>query len=88
MPKNSVPPSKEVKFQIRLDAELADRAKEKAASVGGLAPVIRALLRRWLKEELVSFEDIARELPRAPQKPHRSSRKRERGADARSTRSA
>ncbi len=88
MLKNSAPPSKEAKFQIRLDAELADQAKKKAAEFGGLAPVIRALLRRWVQEELVSFEDIARELPRAPQKPRNSSRKRDGGADARSTRSA
>ena len=75
MPPNSAPPSKEAKFQIRLDAELADQAKEKAAEFGGLAPVIRALLRRWVKEELVSVEDILRETPRAPQKPRKSRRK-------------
>jgi hypothetical protein len=88
MPKNSAPPSKEIKFQIRLDAELADQAKAKAAEFGGLAPVIRALLRRWVKEELVSFEDIARELPRAPQRPRKSSRKRDGVVNVRSTRSA
>jgi hypothetical protein len=69
VPKSSVPPAKEVKFQIRLDAKLADQAKQKAAKVGGLAPVVRALLRRWVKDDLISFEDIAHELPRAPQKP-------------------
>jgi hypothetical protein len=68
MPESTTPQPKDVKFQIRLDTELAEQAREKAAKSGGLAPVIRALLRRWLQEDLVSFEDIARELPRAPQK--------------------
>jgi hypothetical protein len=68
MPESSAPPPKDVKFQIRLDAELAEQARDKAAQLGGLAPVIRALLRRWVKDDLITFEDIARELPRAPQK--------------------
>lgn len=77
---HSAPAAKEIKFQMRLDAELAGQAREKAAQFGGMAPVIRALLRRWLKEELVSFEDIAREWPKAPQKPRKPSRNRVRGS--------
>ncbi len=58
-------PPKQAVIQIRLDDDLARAVAEKAAQYGGMSPVIRALLRRWVKEDLIGPEDIVREFASA-----------------------
>ncbi len=67
--KRTVPPPKQVKVQIRLDAALADKAADKAAPLGGLSAVIRAMLRRWVeKGGVISDDDVISELIHAPRR--------------------
>jgi hypothetical protein len=65
------PPPKEVKLQVRIDAELAALIAQKAQRYGGVSAVVRALLRRWAHEDIVTADDVLAELARAPQKPAR-----------------
>jgi hypothetical protein len=66
-PKWTPPPAKQVKFQIRLDADLADKAIDKAAPMGGLSAVVRAMLRRWVESGIeIAQDDVVRELIHAP----------------------
>ena len=58
---------KDEAIKIRLDADLAAKAKKKALRYGGLSAVIRAFLRAWVERGgMVSEDDIARENERAP----------------------
>lgn len=59
--KPSPVPRKQALIQIRLDDDLARQVAEKADQYGGMSPVIRALLRRWVKEDIVDAEDIVKE---------------------------
>lgn len=67
--KTNQPAPKEVKLQVRIDAELAELITEKARRYGGVSAVVRALLRRWAYEDIVTADDVLAELTRAPQKP-------------------
>jgi hypothetical protein len=49
-------------IQLRLDAELAQKVVKKASQYGGMSVVIRALLRRWVEDDILSAEDIVREV--------------------------
>jgi hypothetical protein len=61
------PLKKDVKFQIRLDPQLAEDAAARAASLGGLSAVIRVLLRRWLESgDEIPDDEVLRELVSAP----------------------
>jgi len=65
VPEEEKPP-KEEKLQIRIDVELARRARKKALRYGGLSAVVRALLRAWLeRDDLIAWDAIARENERA-----------------------
>lgn len=69
------PPKKDT-LLVRLDPELAEKVREKAGRSGGTSAVIRALLRRWLEQDLVTPDDILAETARAQERrPRRRSRK-------------
>jgi hypothetical protein len=70
----AVPAQKEVKLQIRLDAELHRAALKRASEVGSLSAVIRALLRKWLDDGGLTDDDILREMMSAPHQPRRRSK--------------
>jgi Arc/MetJ-type ribon-helix-helix transcriptional regulator len=73
---DAAPAPKEVKLQIRLDAELADRVAAKARRYGGASAVVRALLRRWVEQDIVTVDDVLAEVNRAQQRrPRRKRRK-------------
>ena len=59
--------NKEKRVEIRLDAELERRAREKAESRGWtLSSVIRALLGTWVDEDMVDPADVGKAAKRAP----------------------
>lgn len=67
-------PPKQATIQIRLDDDLAKAVAEKANQYGGMSVVIRALLRRWLKDDIITPAEIVREYAgarrgRKPRKP-------------------
>lgn len=70
-PQDPAPPDpKDDLIQIRLDADLAKQAKRKARSHGWkLSSVMRALLRLWVAEDVVSPEDVGAEDIPAGRKP-------------------
>ncbi len=68
-------PPKEFKLQIRMDDDLARQAMKKALRYGGLSAVVRALIRRWVEDDIISDDDIIRENIRAP-KPQPRPRRR------------
>lgn len=58
---------KDDSIRIRLDADLAAKAKKKALRYGGLSAVVRAFLRAWVERgAMFTEDDIARENERAP----------------------
>jgi Arc/MetJ family transcription regulator len=65
------PAPKDVKVQIRIDAELAAQVGAKARRYGGLSAVIRALLRRWAREDIITPDEVLAEVSRAAQRPAR-----------------
>jgi hypothetical protein len=67
-------PPKEDTLLVRLDAELAEKVREKASRFGGTSAVIRALLRRWVEQDIVSADDVLAEIGRG-QQPRRKPRK-------------
>jgi len=71
---NQVGPKDEL-LQVRLDAELAEQVKEKSRRFGGASAVVRALLRRWVKQDIISADDVLAEIGRAQQPPRRKLRK-------------
>lgn len=64
-PPREAPPSKGEEIKVRLDAELASQAKQKAVRYGGLSSVVRALLRAWVERDIIGWDDIALENLRA-----------------------
>jgi len=68
-------PHKEELLQVRLDADLAEQVRDKAQRYGGASAVIRALLRRWVKQDIVSADEVLAEVNRAQQRPTRKPRK-------------
>jgi hypothetical protein len=60
---------KDERLGVRLDPELARLVKDKAKSRGwSLGSVIRALLRLWSEEDVVSAEDVGQESERSPRR--------------------
>jgi hypothetical protein len=56
--------TKEDTILVRLDTELAEQVRLKASRMGGAPAVIRALLRRWVEEDIVSAEQVLAETGR------------------------
>ena len=69
-------PRKQAVIQVRLDDELAKTVAEKANQYGGMSVVIRALLRRWVKDDIISASEIVREYAtaRRGRKPRKSAK--------------
>lgn len=72
-PPREAPPGKDEEIKVKLDSDLAARAKQKALRYGGLSAVVRALLRAWIERDIIADDDIAVENLRAAKR----SRKRE-----------
>ena len=71
------PPRKDKHLDVRIDADLYEKAKERARPFGGLSAVIRAMLRLFAQgERNFDIEDVARENERAPKKPRKKRRKK------------
>lgn len=67
---------KDDRLEIRLDPELMDQAREKAATRGvTLGTAIRALLLFWLKEDHLDTDDLAAGQARAVQRPQKKRKK-------------
>jgi len=67
---------KDDRLEIRLDPELMDQAREKAAGRGvTLGTAIRALLLFWLKEDHLDDSDLAAGQARAPLTPPKKRKK-------------
>ena len=75
-PNPSDPPPKAERLELRLDPELARQVKEKARRRGwSLAAVMRALLARWVDEDVVEPIEVGQQSDRAPRKKRRRKRK-------------
>jgi hypothetical protein len=60
-------PHKDEMLKARIDPELHEQAQKKAKDMGwSLGSVVRALLRLWVQEDVVSSKDIGEEAGRAP----------------------
>ena len=60
------PKKKDERIEIRVDPELANRAREKAESRGWtLASVLRSLLELWVDEDVIDPKDVGRSSARA-----------------------
>jgi len=65
-PPPGAPKRKDERLEIRIDSELAERAKRKAEERGwSLGSVMRALLNLWTDEDVISPEDVGRQIKRA-----------------------
>ena len=59
-------PAKEEKIEVRVDADLAEKAREKAESRGwSLSSVVRALLALWVDEDVIAPSDVGTAAKRA-----------------------
>lgn len=68
---------KDDRLEVRLDPELMDQARQKAASRGvTLGTAIRALLLFWMKEDHLDNDDLAAGQARAEQRGSRSTKKK------------
>lgn len=64
-PPPEAPKRKDERMEIRIDAELAARARQKAEARGWtLGSVMRALLSLWTDEDVVSAEDVGQQIKR------------------------
>jgi len=60
------PKRKEERIELRVDPELAERARQKAEKYGwSISSVIRALLSLWTDEDVISSQDVGRHAKRA-----------------------
>ena len=59
---------KEDTLLVRLDPEMAAKVRHKARRYGGASAVIRALLRRWLEQDIVTAADVLAETQRAQER--------------------
>jgi hypothetical protein len=58
---------KQENIEFRVDSDLAQKAREKAASRGWtLSSVLRALVGLWVEEDVIHAEDVAKANKRAP----------------------
>lgn len=61
------PKRKEERMELRLDPDLAERARQKAQQRGWtLSAVMRALLALWVDEDVIAPEEVGRYADRAP----------------------
>jgi len=59
-------------LKIRTDMETIKAARTKAKKMGwSLSSVVRALLRLWVQEDVISAEDVGEASERAPYKPRK-----------------
>lgn len=62
-------PPKEGELKVRADLDTIKQAKEKADRMGwSLSSVVRALLRLWISEDVISSSDVGAEKERAPRR--------------------
>jgi Arc/MetJ family transcription regulator len=54
-------------LQVRIDADLLAEVQKKAERFGGASAVVRALLRRWVEEDIVTAEQVLAEVGRKGQ---------------------
>ena len=64
--------AKDEELKFRVDPELRKLAEAKADTHGwSLSSVMRALLRLWVQEDVVSAADVGAEKKRTPRKPRK-----------------
>jgi len=71
MPEDSQDGPKDELLQVRLDSGLAADVRQKSRRYGGASAVVRALLRRWVKEDIISADDVLAEVGRVDQQTRR-----------------
>ena len=75
-PNNQEPPPKDVRKEFLMDEDLALQAEQKAKQMGwSLGSVVRALLRLWVQEDVISSKDVGSESTPAPKKQRRKKKK-------------
>jgi len=68
--------AKDEELKFRVDPELRRQAEEKANTHGwSLSSVMRALLRLWVQEDVVSAADVGAEKKRTPRKSRKKAKK-------------
>ena len=78
-PPNEEPPHKGVRKEFLMDEDLARQAEQKAKQMGwSLGSVVRALLRLWVQEDVISSKDVGSESTPAPKKSRRKKAKKPR----------
>lgn len=69
---------KEDRIEIRVDRELAEKARQKASKRGwSLSGVMRGLLALWAEEDVIDARDVGAASTRAPYKPRKRKKRKD-----------